>query len=184
MVRKRLAKQQAVCLRIQRGGLTFSRFSRQTDLPATPPDRIKVGEQICDQLKRLVSTGFRGCPTLSTMALSKEFCLAICFLFIILTCQAGQTSDGHAFAPSSGLSTDLAAARDLVATNQLIYGPDHTNTAAAIENLAEIYIQNGQYAEAQPLCGQSVQIRESFTNTDPAKLLKAMVMLAGVYEPL
>ena len=45
-------------------------------------------------------------------------------------------------------------------------GPDHPNVATSLNNLAELYRNQGKYAEAEPLYKRSLAIREKALGPD------------------
>lgn len=76
----------------------------------------------------------------------------------------------------------LPFAKQWVATNETVYGVDHTNTAKAIDLLADIYNNQGNYKNAGSLYERSLRIQEASASKNDPKLLTVLVRLAGAYS--
>jgi tetratricopeptide (TPR) repeat protein len=54
----------------------------------------------------------------------------------------------------------VAAIKKSLAVAEKQFGPNHTETATSLNNLAELYRSRGQYAQASPLYTRALAIRE------------------------
>lgn len=62
------------------------------------------------------------------------------------------------------------------------FGPDHSNVAASLNNLAEIYRAQGQYALARPLLKRALVINETALGLDHLSVATSLSGLAALYE--
>jgi CHAT domain-containing protein/Tfp pilus assembly protein PilF len=72
----------------------------------------------------------------------------------------------------------------LVEKVKQLFGPDHTHTAAQMNNLAALYQATGQYAKAEPLFLRSMAIWEAKLGKEHADVATALNNLAGLYQHL
>ena len=61
-------------------------------------------------------------------------------------------------------------------------GPDHPDVAAVLNNLAELYHDQGRYADAEPLYKRSLAIREKALGPDHPDVATSLNNLALLYE--
>ena len=61
-------------------------------------------------------------------------------------------------------------------------GPDHTNVALSLGNLAELHEALGEYAEAEPLYKRSLEILEQAYGQDSPYLVPTLLNMASLYE--
>jgi CHAT domain-containing protein/Tfp pilus assembly protein PilF len=61
-------------------------------------------------------------------------------------------------------------------------GPDHTDVAAVLNNLAELYKNAGDYEKAEPLYQRSLAIRERVFGPDHPDVAQSLNNLAGLYD--
>jgi tetratricopeptide (TPR) repeat protein len=62
------------------------------------------------------------------------------------------------------------------------FGPDHSNVAASLNNLAGIYRAQGQYALARPLLKRALVINETALGLDHLSIATSLSGLAALYE--
>jgi hypothetical protein len=60
-------------------------------------------------------------------------------------------------------------------------GVEHPDTLTSMLNLANVYLQEGKYAQAEPLYNQSLEIRSSVLGAEHPSTLISMANLANVY---
>jgi tetratricopeptide (TPR) repeat protein len=70
----------------------------------------------------------------------------------------------------------------IVATDEMISGPDHPTTANSLNNLAEVLSLVGDYARARPLLERSVEIRERALGPDNPDLAVSLSNLGSVLK--
>ena len=61
-------------------------------------------------------------------------------------------------------------------------GPDHPDVATSLNNLAELYRTQGQYAQAEPLYKRSLAIREKVLGPDHPDVAVSLENLAYLYR--
>ena len=61
-------------------------------------------------------------------------------------------------------------------------GPDHPSVATSLNNLAELYRVQGQYAQAEPLYKRSLAIREKALGPDHPDVADSLNQLALLYR--
>ena len=61
-------------------------------------------------------------------------------------------------------------------------GPDHSEVAAALNNLAELYRVQGRYADAESLHKRALTIREQALGPDHPDVALSLNNLAGIYQ--
>lgn len=107
---------------------------------------------------------------------------------ISVTDQCNQVDAGHSLINDSrklrengdyenALST---ARRALEVAEQL--GPEHPDTARALNNLASIYRIQGKYFEAEPLYFRAITIREKICGADHPQTAESLNSLAALYK--
>jgi tetratricopeptide (TPR) repeat protein len=65
-----------------------------------------------------------------------------------------------------------------------VFGPDHEKTATILNNLAVLYQNMGQRANAEPLFKRSLQIREAKLGRDHLAVADTLNNLAGLYRDM
>ena len=76
----------------------------------------------------------------------------------------------------------LIAQRVLAISEKKALGPDHPYVAGALNNLAEMYLNQGHYAEAEPLFKRSLSIREKGLGPDHPDVANSLNNLAELYR--
>ncbi len=61
-------------------------------------------------------------------------------------------------------------------------GPDHPDVATSLNNLAELYRTQGQYAQAEPLYKRSLAIAEKSLGLDHPAVATVLNNLAALYR--
>lgn len=61
-------------------------------------------------------------------------------------------------------------------------GPDHPNVATSLNNLAELYHTQGDYAKAEPLYKRALAILEKALGPDHPDVATSLENLAGLYR--
>lgn len=73
-------------------------------------------------------------------------------------------------------------ANEVASTTERLYGPEHTYTAASINNLALFIRTMGRYAEAEPLFKRALAIYEKVLGSEHPNVAMALNNLASLYE--
>ena len=73
-------------------------------------------------------------------------------------------------------------AKQVLAIHEEVLGPDHSDTATALDNLAMLYKAQRNYAEALPLFQRSLTIREKALGPDHPSVATPLNNLASLYE--
>jgi len=60
------------------------------------------------------------------------------------------------------------------------YSPDHFYKASILEDMAELYLQQGKYTEAEPLIDQALSMKEKVYGSEHHLLVAALFIKAGV----
>jgi tetratricopeptide (TPR) repeat protein len=76
----------------------------------------------------------------------------------------------------------LAPAREIVTRTEATFGPDSTETAASLNNLAELFSRLGRFGDAEPLYRRSLAIRENILPPDHPDIAKSKARLAQLIE--
>jgi tetratricopeptide (TPR) repeat protein len=61
-------------------------------------------------------------------------------------------------------------------------GPDHPDVATSLNNLAQLYETQGQYAQAEPLFKRSLAISEKALGPDHPDVAQRLENLAALYR--
>ena len=69
-----------------------------------------------------------------------------------------------------------------LAIREKALGPDHPDVAASLNNLATLYIDQGRYAEAEPLLKRALAIREKALGPDHPDVAQSLHNLAVLYQ--
>ncbi len=59
-------------------------------------------------------------------------------------------------------------------------GSDHPDVATSLNNLAELYQKQGQYARAEPLCKRALEIREKTLGPEHPDVAQSLNDLASI----
>jgi len=78
----------------------------------------------------------------------------------------------------------LNYAKELVSAGEKAFGKDHPNVAIFLDNLAEQYVNLGDYTKAEPLCKRSLAIREKVLGPEHPAISSSLNNLAILYEIL
>ena len=122
--------------------------------------------------------------------LSCRLLSALCLLFVLLSASGQDLHQEDVARQSSqalclfkeGKHTEAAALYELLLPAvERLHGPDSTNTAALLNNLALTYNALGSYAKAAPLAQRSLQIRERKLGKDDPLVAESLNNLASLY---
>ena len=72
----------------------------------------------------------------------------------------------------------IELARQSLAASERLHGPDHSQTATSLNNLAGLFESMGRYDEALPLYRRALQIKEKELGPDPASTATSLNNLA------
>ncbi len=78
----------------------------------------------------------------------------------------------------------LPAAKEILAICERSLGPEHPNTATALNNLAELYRSMGDYAKAVPLHRRAIEIKEKALGPDHPSTAISLNNLARLYAAM
>ncbi len=76
----------------------------------------------------------------------------------------------------------LAPAAEIVTRTEKTFGPDSAETAASLNNLAELFSRLGRFDDALPLYRRSLAIRENILPPDHPDIAKSKARLAQLIE--
>jgi CHAT domain-containing protein/Tfp pilus assembly protein PilF len=79
-------------------------------------------------------------------------------------------------------SDAIPLAQRFLADLEKAYGPDHRDVAAALNNLAMLYGNQGRDAEAEPLYKRSIALLEKVHGPDSAEVAASLGNLAALYQ--
>lgn len=75
----------------------------------------------------------------------------------------------------------LGVAEEALQVAEDTFGPDHPKVAISLNNIAELYIINGSYAEIEPLYKRALEISEKALGPDNPDVAIALNNLAELY---
>jgi tetratricopeptide (TPR) repeat protein len=81
-------------------------------------------------------------------------------------------------------SEAVKIAADALTVAEKTFGPDHPNTAASLNNLAERYRAQGKYAEAEPLYKRSLEIMGKALGPNHPNVVTVMGNMAKCYREM
>lgn len=70
-----------------------------------------------------------------------------------------------------------------LALREKAIGPEHSNVATSLNNLAELYCARGRYADAEPLYLHALAIREKALGKDHPDVATSLNSLSAFYAP-
>jgi CHAT domain-containing protein/Tfp pilus assembly protein PilF len=76
----------------------------------------------------------------------------------------------------------LPVAQAAVRVAEATFGAQHPNTAAAVEELGEVYQAQGKYAEAEPLFKRALEIREKAFGPESPEVAQSLNSLGDLYR--
>ena len=78
----------------------------------------------------------------------------------------------------------LNYSKELVPAGEKAFGKDHPNVAIFLDNLAQEYVNLGDYTKAEPICKRSLAIREKVLGPEHPAVSSSLNNLAILYEIL
>ncbi|MBK5124342.1 CHAT domain-containing protein [Burkholderia sp. R-69980] len=76
----------------------------------------------------------------------------------------------------------IPLAEKVLAFDETEFGPEHPDTAAGLNNLAQLYYATGAYAQAEPLFKRALAIREKVLGPEHLDTAQALNNLAVLYQ--
>ena len=90
-------------------------------------------------------------------------------LQVVELCKAGKYQDA------------IPLAKQALAYSERVLGPDHPDTATALNNLAEVHREMGDYAKAEPLWQRALNVREKVLGVEDPLTALSLNNLATLY---
>src|SRR6266571_2593187 len=78
----------------------------------------------------------------------------------------------------------IPIAKNLLEIRERTLGPEHTNTANSLNNLAELYLKMGDYAKAEPLRQRALKIWEKALGPEHPNTANSLNNLALLYKSM
>lgn len=120
-------------------------------------------------------------------ALRLLFCAGIGLLVALVATAASAQHDaaGPAAVPRSGFyAKDIERLQSQVRASEAALGPDHPELASALSALGAVYVQQGLFAEAEPLLARSLAIYEKNLDPQHTHVATALNNLARISKEL
>lgn len=80
------------------------------------------------------------------------------------------------------LDRAIVLAKQALQVAEKSFGPNHTDVALSLHNLAKLYYTQGQYAQAEPLYKRALAIQEKTLGTDHPIVASNLKNLAVLYK--
>ena len=72
--------------------------------------------------------------------------------------------------------------RRALAIREKVLGPDHLDVVSSLNNLGKLYVDQGQYEKAEPLCKRALATSEKVLGPDHADVAVLLKNMAEVYR--